>query len=186
MSKKLIITISIIFKLLSFSFEICHQYCKYCNGEYYNDKNIQCTSCITGRYLIYNTTNCVLATDYPNYYINRTNEVLYPCSSFIGENCYECNPYFPTYRGKCISCNPGYVNYDGFCIYKDRRLSINWLVNYYPNYIRYPSVNVDKSGFLLIELTSYEEGSLNYSKSTIRKFHLYDKDGRGMFDKLND
>ena len=108
MSKKFIITISIIFKLLSFSFEICHQYCEYCNGEYYNDTNMQCTSCITGRYLIFNTTNCVLATDYPNYYINRWNEVLYPCSSFIGENCYECNPYLNT-KGKCISCIRGFV-----------------------------------------------------------------------------
>ena len=48
---------------------------------------------------------------------------------------------------------------------------------------------MDKSGFLLFELTcrlSYEKGSLTYSKNTIRKFCLYDKDGRGMFDNLND
>lgn len=43
---------------------------------------------------MYNTTNCVLETDYPNYYKNRMNEVLYPCSNFIGENCYKCDPYF--------------------------------------------------------------------------------------------
>ena len=49
MPKKLIIILSIIFKLLSFSFEICHQFCKYCNGKDYNDTNMQCTSCSTGR-----------------------------------------------------------------------------------------------------------------------------------------
>ena len=138
---------------------------------------------------MYNTTNCVLETDYPNYYKNRTNEVLYPCSNFIGENCYKCDPYFETnQRGICLSCNPGYIYYDGICIYKDRKLSINWFENY-PSYVGYPSVNVDKSGFLLFELTcrlSYEKGSLTYSKNTIRKFCLYDKDGRGMFDNLND
>ena len=171
MPKNLLITISIIYMLLSFTFEICHQYCEYCNEKDYNDTNMQCRSCISGRYLMYNTTNCVLEIDYPNYYINRTNEVLYPCSIFIGDNCYECNPYFPSYiyNGKCISCNPEYVNYHGICIYKDRRLFIDW----FSSYVRYPSVNVDKSGFLLIELTnglSYEKGSLTYSKNTERKF----------------
>ena len=71
---------------------------------------MQCISCKSGLYLLYNTTNCYPATWYNDYYINQTDRVLYPCSLIRDTNCYECNPFKPNAQtgGICLSCLPGY------------------------------------------------------------------------------
>ena len=73
-------------------------------------------------------------------------------------------------------------------VMEDRILSVNWFSNV-PKDIRYPSYNVDNSGYLLIELT----GELGFSpdthsiiKNNKRKLYFYDEEGRGYFDNIND
>ena len=94
--------------LIPLSFEICHENCKFCKEFNYNFFNMKCISCIDGLNLIFNTTICDSKIYYPNYYLNITDNILYPCSLFENQNCYECNPYLET-SGKCLSCNKGYI-----------------------------------------------------------------------------
>ena len=113
----LFLNVFIIFNLIKISLEGCHSSCKECYDAEYDDTNMQCISCIENYKLLYNTTNCVDTTWYPNYYINGL--ILYPCSLFPESNCYECNPNSPSsYGGICLSCNPGF-----FYNYKTKKCS---------------------------------------------------------------
>ena len=98
----------LIILLIPLSFEICHENCEFCKELNYNFFNMKCISCIDGLNLIFNTTICDSKIYYPNYYLNITDNILYPCSLFENQNCYECNPYLET-SGICLSCNKGYV-----------------------------------------------------------------------------
>ena len=108
--RKPTISIMLIFLFFSFSFEDCNPGCKTCldANSYFNDKNMTCTSCADGLFFIANTSNCVNKTHFPDYYLNITESILYPCSSFNESNCYECDPYLKT-KGICLSCNRGYI-----------------------------------------------------------------------------
>ena len=108
--KKSAINITLIFLFFSFSLEVCNPGCKTClyANTYFNDKNMTCTSCADGLFFIANTSNCVSKKHFPDYYLNITENILYPCSFFNESNCYECDPYLNT-TGICLSCNRGYV-----------------------------------------------------------------------------
>ena len=90
--------------LISSSLESCHPYCQTCY-EYSNDyNNMKCISCKNDLYLVFNTSNCEKKSDYPDYYLNKTNFILFPFSNLRDQNCYECDPYLET-KGKCLSCD---------------------------------------------------------------------------------
>ena len=74
----------LIFILIAFSIEECHESCNECYEGKYSDEEMLCKSCISGLKLLYNTTNCVKAEWNLNYYINGT--VLYPCSLYYGQH----------------------------------------------------------------------------------------------------
>ena len=93
--------------LFSLSVESCHQNCKECYKNSNDNKNMKCISFKDDFKFIFNTSNCVNASFYPNYYLNKTDSVLYPCSLFSKENCYECDPYLEN-NGICLSCNQGF------------------------------------------------------------------------------
>ena len=103
----LAIKIFFIMLLFSYSLEECHSNCKDCYDLSLDDANMKCLSCIDGLYFIFNTSNCVNRIYYVNYYLNETDNKLYPCSFFEGSNCYECDPYSIN-KGKCLSCERGY------------------------------------------------------------------------------
>ena len=93
--------------LFSLSSEECNLNCQECY-EYSDDNDdMKCISCIDGLFFIFNTSNCVYKTHSVNYYLNSTDNKLYPCSILENKNCYECNPYLNT-SGKCFSCERGY------------------------------------------------------------------------------
>ena len=85
----------------------CHRNCKTCLEYSSNDDDMKCTSCNDNFYILFNSSNCVNKQYYPNYYINQSDLILYPCSSFPDTNCYECGPYLNS-TGICLSCNPGF------------------------------------------------------------------------------
>ena len=71
---------------------------------------------------------------------------------------------------------------------KNKILFINWFNNE-PKYLRYPSYNIDNSGYLLIELTGglgFATDTHSIIKNNKRKLYFYDEEGRGYFDKKND
>ena len=85
----------------------CFPVCGSCY-EYSEDyKDMKCTSCLHERNLMYNTSNCAFKIDLPNYYLNTTDSILYPCSIFPGTNCYECDPSLNA-PGMCLTCEQGY------------------------------------------------------------------------------
>ena len=94
--------------LFSFSLEECHSNCQNCIEYSNNNEDMKCTSCASGLYFIFNTSNCDYKYNYVNYYLNETDNKLYPCSLLVNSNCYECNPYLNT-SGKCLSCERGYI-----------------------------------------------------------------------------
>ena len=93
--------------LISFSFEQCYPNCEDCIDFSYESKDMKCTSCIAGFFFIFNTSNCEEKSKFPNYYLNKTDNILYPCSFFAERHCYECDPYLDT-KGICLSCERGY------------------------------------------------------------------------------
>ena len=108
--------------------------------------------------------------------------------------CPETTPIFDTLTNTCyeFECpNEGLKN--GNCYFQNKRyenkqLFINWFNNE-PKFIRYPSFNVDNSGYLLIELTSRLDFSLNnidIKHNSERKLYFYNEEGRGLFDEIND
>ena len=251
----------------SYEGDPCHYSCKKCT-EYSDDNNNQkCISCKDGTFFVFNTSNCEDLSEYVNYYLNKTDLILYPCDFLNGSNCYECDPYLNS-TGKCLSCNQGYkfnsetnecekckkneysiiINdfsgchgkyFQSYCDkyiteckplendeiicpekapifdnitkscneyecqnnglkngncffqnkkYEDRYLFINWFNNY-PKYCRYPSYNIDDSGYLLIELTCaiyFTRDTLDINKSKMRKLYFYNEEGRGLFNEIND
>lgn len=68
------------FIFFSFTFEYCYDRCKTCSAFSNNYLDMKCLSCIDNYYFLYNTSNCVDRENYLNYYINKTNNILYPCS----------------------------------------------------------------------------------------------------------
>ena len=58
-------------------------------------------------YFMANTSKCVYPSIYKNYYLNKTDLHLYPCSLYKDTNCYECDPYLNN-EGICLSCIQGY------------------------------------------------------------------------------
>ena len=67
---------------------------------------MKCLSCKINFNFLFKTSNCVEKDDYPSYYLNITDQILYPCSNFKS-NCYECE-HLGENRGKCLSCEKGY------------------------------------------------------------------------------
>ena len=245
----------------------CHEKCQTCKEFSLDSTNMKCLSCKNNLNFLVNTSNCVDKDDYPSYYLNITDQILYPCSNFKS-NCYECEQ-FNENSGKCLSCEKGYkyndnlqecqkcnqdefpviitnffnckkskvgkcdlyitkcipknnnqiicpeeapilnkINescheYDcpkngfveGVCSFWDKEMEIknkilyiNWLNNG-SKYLRYPSYNIDNSGYLLIELTGelgFATDTHSIIKNNKRKFYFYDEEGRGCFDKIND
>ena len=99
----------ILFSIISFSFEQCFLHCKNCLETSYDIDDMKCIDCIDDYYFKYNTTNCEHPYQNKNYYLNKTNKIMYPCSLFMNSNCYECDPYSKSEdRGICISCKQGY------------------------------------------------------------------------------
>ena len=268
----LVLFILLILDLLSIALldDICHEKCKTCKILSIDSTNMTCLSCRDNLYFQVNTSNCVNMEDYPSYYLNKTDNILYPCSLF-NSNCYECDPYMNN-TGICLSCNQGYkynnitnecekCNEDEFPVIisdffnckrgmvgncnlyitycksiktneineiicpdeapifnsltnscheydcpkngfakgvcsisnenkqnKKRMLFINWFNNE-PKYLRYPSYNVDNSGYLLIELTGglgFDAAFNSISKNRKRKLYFYNEEGRGLFNEIND
>ena len=108
----------IIFKLIiiqtflfPFSKEDCFLNCKTCYDSSKDYKDMKCSSCPDDRFFIFNTSNCEEKKANPNYYLNQTDLILYPCSLFPESHCYECNPYLNDTKGICLSCEPGYFYY---------------------------------------------------------------------------
>ena len=101
------IHIFLIILLFSFSLEDCHSNCKKCYDLSLDNEDMKCLTCLDGLYFIFNTSNCVNRIYYVNYYLNETDNKLYPCSFFEDSNCYECNPNSNS-KGICLSCNRGY------------------------------------------------------------------------------
>ena len=264
LSCKLFIILNFLF---SFSSE-CFPLCKYCYESSDDYQDMKCILCKSGYHLIYNTSNCGYKLDMPNYYLNNTDSILYPCSIFPRTNCYECDPSSNTV-GICLTCEQGYYlneetkecikcnetqypiifgnfygcatrfneescdNYYTLCknmkydneiicpdiapIYnkinkscheyecqkngfekgvcsiknemrKNRILFINWFGTE-PKHCRFPSYNVDDSGYLLIEMTCgllYHPRIDTKDKNRNRKLYFYNEEGRGFFDEIND
>lgn len=262
----IIVQIFLISLPFSFSLDMCFTYCKTCTELSIDYQDMKCTSCIDNYYFIYNTSNCVTIKEYKNYYLNKTDSFLYPCSLFSLTNCYECDPYLNT-LGICLSCEQGFVinpetnecikcnesqypviinrfdnctNFtDGYCDkyytrcfplvndtitcpdsapiynninkschefechkngfkegvcsienpkYKNRILFINWFNNN-PKYCRFPSYNVDNSGYLLIELSCevfYAPHHFIKNKNQERRLYFFNEEGRGVFNEIDD
>ena len=79
---------------------------------------------------------------------------------------------------------------NGKCIiykqkYKDRKLFISWFKGINGKGVDYLSINSDKSGFLLMELSI---SSLNYiiPRNKYRKIYFFDDEGRGLINRIND
>ena len=205
----------LILEILFFSVasEYCHQNCYECIEYSDNENDMKCISCKDNNtFLIYNTTNCEYKEKYKNYYLNKSDSNLYPCSLFENTNCYGCDPYLNS-SGICLSCIQGYkYNEDNntcepcysneypiikgnneTCFVtnekdKNRILFINWF-NDDGKYLAYPSYNVDNSGYLLTELTCdipFSAESNNIKANKRRKLYFYNEEGRGLFDDIND
>ena len=102
------IIIKLVLEILLFSFSLnCFPDCNECYDDDGSEKDMKCTSCFNNSYMIYDTSNCVLPDEYKNYYLNKTDLNLYPCSLFVNDNCYECDPYLDN-EGLCLSCAQGY------------------------------------------------------------------------------
>ena len=98
----------IAFILISFSYEDCYDNCKTCFENSLDFKNMKCIKCKDDLNFIFNTFNCDYKEYYLNYYLNKSDSILYPCSLLENQNCYECDPYLNT-KGKCLSCNKGFI-----------------------------------------------------------------------------
>ena len=263
-----LIIVQIFFMLLplSLSANVCFTFCKTCKEKSSDYQDMKCNSCMDNYYFIYNTSNCGLIKEHKNYYLNKTDSILYPCSLFPLTNCYECNPYLNT-SGICLTCEQGFVknpetnecikcneseypviingftrctNFnDGFCDsyytrclplindtvtcpdsapiynkinkschefeckkngfekgvcsvenpkYKNRILFINWFDND-NKYCRFPSYNIDNSGYLLIELNCgvlYCPHFYYNTKTKERKLYFFNEEGRGLFNEIDD
>ena len=94
MSEKLLEIFFFALLLFSILLDTCHTNSEICQNDLY---------------ILYNTNNCVSFAKYPDHYLNQSDMVLYPCSLFPEDNCYECDPYLrDQYEGMCSSCNIGY------------------------------------------------------------------------------
>ena len=93
-------------KLISQIFSLCYKDCKKCS-EAGIENDMKCTSCYDDSKILVNTSNCVKENYYPDYYVNQTDFILYPCSIFSDSHCYECDPYLNN-KGICLSCEHGY------------------------------------------------------------------------------
>ena len=93
-------------KLISQILSLCYKDCKKCS-EAGIENDMKCTSCYDDSKILVNTSNCVKENYYPDYYVNQTDFILYPCSIFSDSHCYECDPSSNTV-GMCLTCEQGY------------------------------------------------------------------------------
>ena len=125
---------------------------------------------------------CDLYTTYCNHSENE--EIICPDKA----------PIYDTITKSCheFDCqNKGLEN--GICLiskkkYKDRIITVNWFISDY-NYNQYPSYNVDNSGYLIIGLSTsyfYTSNKFSIGLNSIRILFCYDKEGRGLFNEIND
>ena len=161
-------------------------------GYTYNSSTKKCQKCQDNEYAYITNNFNGCKRSYQPYFCDK---YITTCKSSLGEiSCPDELPFYNTLTKSCegIDCyEKGFQN--GTCLvmnekYLDRIPFINWFKNDL-KYVRYPSINTDKSGNLLIELTcelSFDPTSMSYVKNKFRKFYFYDKDGRGFFDVLND
>ena len=76
------------FLLFSFSLEDCHNNCEQCKEYSDNDDNMKCKTYKDGFYRIYQTSNWVNKSEYPDHFIYE--DTLFPCILF-NTRCYECD-----------------------------------------------------------------------------------------------
>ena len=86
----------------------CYEDCETCYEKSDDKYNMKCITCIDGLFILFNTSNCVNKSHYADYYLNLTENIIYPCSFLNENNCYECDPYLNT-TSKCLSCQRGYI-----------------------------------------------------------------------------
>ena len=164
--------------------------CLSCNpGFFYDNETRKCSKCKDNEYSI-------IVNDFDgcsqNFRFFCHKYITY-CNISLGNiTCPDEAPFFDKINNYCqeYECTE---NEKDNCIiknknYKNRTFSYFWFNNN-PKYIRYPSYNVDKSGNLLIELTTELEffpTFIFYEKNKYRKLYFFDNEGRGLFNKLND
>ena len=119
------------------------------------------------------------------------------CKNLKYEGEIVCPDIAPVYNRINKSCHEYECKKNGFeegvCtieneVYKNRILFINWFETE-PKHCRFPSFNVDNSGYLLIELTCglvYEPRMDTKDKNQKRKLYFYNEEGRDLFDEIND
>ena len=156
----------------------------------YMDTIGSCLSCETGYVLNEETKECQKCES--NWELIP---LKYRCKEGYYENCYL---YF-TCCNSLDNCNlniSSHCEESGFidsCFYSNKSNIIN-KVNYLfydgkEDSLMFPSLNIDNSGYLLIESTimdlevHYDYSSKNQVK---RKLFFYNEEGRGFFDELND
>ena len=189
--------------------------CYECSAPYENETIQNCLSCKIGYEFIENDKTCFKCNEnsykyvYNDFYNCNKNEIknnnfLYCnkkktiCTEYTDQNFTECPddaPILYTLNKTCMYdyCSPEeYKN--GICITKNIKFKnkipyISWL-NIFDEEM-YPSFYVDTSGNLLIETTkNVHHVPLNFillnCKQKERNVYFFDKEGRGIFDSIND
>ena len=97
------------------NFQSCYSDCKTCYEDSENGDDMKCITCKKKNHsILYNISNCVKESHYNDYYIYKPEpniKILYPCSEYEEDGCYECNPDLYSY-GICLSCSPGFQFYE--------------------------------------------------------------------------
>ena len=108
--------------------------------------------------------------------------------------CPDDAPIFNSYLNSCVEMDcpeEGFKN--GKCIiynqkYKDRKFFISWFNGINGKGVDYLSINSDKSGFLLMELSiisNFIPHHFACESNEYRKIYFFDDEGRGLFDSIN-
>ena len=169
--------------------------CISCNPGYQLSRAKKCIKCSDEyiKYVISDFDNCyqqMYITDlqFCDKYITICTNI--PISSDI--DCPDAVPIFNSIEKICTDMDcpeEGFEN--GTCIikkekYKVRKFFIHWFND---TYIQYPSFNIDKSGYLLVEFSiadHFKLHQLHNQDFPKRKLFFLDDEGRGSFDKFND
>ena len=158
--------------------------CYVCDAALIKFYNNICLSCNPGFKFNENTKGC-----------QTYNENEYPITVENFDNCK--NSYSQNYELYTTYCEPlenekhekeceknNYIYNNGTHLISNKSykiLFINWLEDC-PNCLTFPSYNDDKSGYLLIELTSNGNSHINVR----RKMIFFNEEGRGLFNEIND
>ena len=113
-----------------------------------------------------------------------------PISSDV--DCPDAAPIFNSIEKICTDMDcpeEGFEN--GTCIIKKEKYKVRKFFIYWFNdtYIQFPSFNIDKSGYLLVEFSiadNFRIHQLHNKNFPKRKLFFLDEDGRGLFDKYKD